>query len=238
VISRFAFTQVISFVSTGELPPPERVRTLMDAACERFASIDDGRPSQTYPALAQASPELFGICVVGARGGVYGVGDDEVEFTIMSVAKPFVFALICAALGPEDVRRRIGLNATGLPFNSLTAIEQGDGGRTNPMVNSGAIATTSLAPGATIEERWRFIAEGLSRFAGRQLALDEEVYRSASETNFVNRTIANLLESRGALSGDPGDAVDLYTHGQSIDEPPPDRRAAGKAPEAGSRSPG
>ena len=183
----------------------------MDDAHARFASIDDGRPSQTYPALAQASPELFGICVVGARGGVYGVGDDEVEFTIMSVAKPFVFALICAALGPEDVRRRIGLNATGLPFNSLTAIEQGDGGRTNPMVNSGAIATTSLTPGATIDERWRFIADGLSRFAGRQLALDEEVYRSASETNFVNRSIANLLESRGALSGDPADAVDLYT---------------------------
>jgi glutaminase len=88
-------------------------------------------PSQVYPALAQASPEPFGICVVGARGGVDGVGDDDVEFTIMSVAKPFVFALICAALGPEDVRRRIGLNATGLPFNSPTAIEQGDGvGRT------------------------------------------------------------------------------------------------------------
>ena len=104
----------------------------MDDAHERFASIDDGRPSQTYPALAQASPELFGICVVGARGGVYGVGDDEVEFTIMSVAKPFVFALVCAALGPEDVRRRIGLNATGLPFNSLTAIEQGDGGSDEP----------------------------------------------------------------------------------------------------------
>ncbi len=59
----------------------------MDYAHERFASIDDGRPSQTYPALARAAPELFGICVVGARGGIYGVGDDEVEFTIMSVAK-------------------------------------------------------------------------------------------------------------------------------------------------------
>ena len=86
------------------------------------------------------------------------------------------------------------MNATGLPFNSLTAIEQGDAGRTNPMVNAGAIATTSLTPGATIEERWGYIAGGLSRFAGRQLSLDEEVYRSASETNFVNRSIANLLE--------------------------------------------
>jgi glutaminase len=205
-----------AFVSTGELPPPERVRMLVDDAHERFASIDEGRPSQIYPALAQAPPEFFGICVVGARGGVYGVGDSDVEFTIMSVAKPFVFALVCAAFGPEDMRRRVGVNATGLPFNSLTAIEHGDEGRTNPMVNPGAIATTSLVPGATSDERWGFIVDGLSRFAGRQLSLDEEVYRSASETNYINRSIANLLESRGALSGDSADAVDLYTRQSAL----------------------
>jgi glutaminase len=198
-----------AFVSTGELPPPERVRALVDDAYERFASVGEGRPSQIYPALAQVPPELFGICVVGARGGVYGVGDVDVEFTIMSVAKPFVFALVCAAFGPDELRRRIGVNATGLPFNSLTAIEQRAEGRTNPMVNPGAIATTSLAPGATSDDRWAFIVDGLSRFAARQLSLDEEVYRSASETNYVNRSIANLLESRRALSGDPGEAVDL-----------------------------
>ena len=205
-----------AFVSTGELPPPERVRQLMDEAHQRFASIDEGQPSQVYPALAQVSPELCGICVVGARGGVYGVGDAEVAFTIMSVAKPFVFALVCAALGPEEMRRRVGVNATGLPFNSLTAVERGDEGRTNPMVNPGAIATTSLAPGATGEQRWGFIVDGLSRFAGRRLSLDEEVYRSASETNYVNRSIANLLESRGAISGDPAEAVDLYTRQSSL----------------------
>jgi glutaminase len=93
--ARLSIEPPSAFVSTGELPPPERVRMLMDDAHARFASVDDGRPSQTYPALARASPELFGICVVEARGGVYGVGDDEVEFTIMSVAKPFVLALIC-----------------------------------------------------------------------------------------------------------------------------------------------
>jgi glutaminase len=205
-----------TYVSTGELPPPELVRQLVEAAHRRFASIDDGRPSRVYPALARASPDLFGICVVGARGGVFGVGDADVEFTIMSVAKPFVFALVCAHHGPDEVRRRVGANATGLPFNSLTAIEQGDDGRTNPMVNSGAIATTSLVPGATRDERWGSIVDGLSSFAGRQLSLDEDVYRSAAESNFVNRSIANLLASRGALSGDPADAVDLYTRQSTL----------------------
>jgi glutaminase len=103
-----------AFVSTGELPPRERVRALVDEAYERFAAVDEGTPSPVYPALAQAPRELFGICVVGARGGVYGVGDADVEFTIMSVAKPFVFALVCAALGAEEIRRRIGVNATAV----------------------------------------------------------------------------------------------------------------------------
>jgi glutaminase len=115
----------------------------------------------------------------------------------MSVSKPFLFALVCETIGPEEARAKLGANATGLPFNSLAAIEQG-GGRTNPMVNAGAIATTSLAPGATAEARWTFIHDGLSRFAGRALPLNEEVYASASQTNFRNRSIARLLESRGS----------------------------------------
>lgn len=205
-----------AFVSTGELPPPARVRSLVDEAHRRFAPIDEGRPSQVYPALARVPPGLFGICVVGARGGVHGVGDADVEFTIMSGAKPFVFALVCETVGPEELRRRIGVDATGLPFNSLAAIERGRDGRTNPMVNSGAIATTSLVPGATPDERRSFIVDGLSRFAGRPLALDEEVHRSASETNHVNRSIAALLESRGALATDPAEAVDLYTRQSSL----------------------
>ncbi|MCP6756440.1 glutaminase, partial [Klebsiella pneumoniae] len=83
-------------------------------------------------------------------------------FTIMSISKPFVFALVCDRLGTEEARGRLGVNATGLPFNSVIAIEQGDDGRTNPMVNAGAIATTSLVPGSSYDDRWRFIVDGLS----------------------------------------------------------------------------
>jgi glutaminase len=129
----------------------------------------------------------------------------------MSVSKPFVFALVCEALGPEGVREKTGANATGLAFNSLAAIEQGDDGRTNPMVNAGAIAVTSLVPGASLEAQWQFIHEGLSRFAGRTLPLNEEVYASASETNYRNQSIARLLQSYGRIYMDPATAVDLYT---------------------------
>ena len=115
-----------------------------------------------YPALARVPGDLFGICVAGTSGDLYTAGDAEVEFTLMSISKPFVFALVCEALGPDRARDTLGVNATGLPFNSVTAIEQSPDGRTNPMVNPGAIATTSLVPGESAEAKWRLILEGLS----------------------------------------------------------------------------
>src|ERR1700742_2589331 len=144
------------YVSTGHLPEAEAVQKLVSDAHRRFKSNTDGQNSQVYPALACVPSDLFGICVVGTSGSVYGAGDIEYEFSIMSVSKPFVFALVCETIGPEVARDKLGANATGLPFNSLAAIEQGEG-LTNPMVNAGAIATTSLVPGATAEEQWRFI---------------------------------------------------------------------------------
>jgi glutaminase len=199
------------FVSTGHLPASELVRSLVAAAHERYRSNADGANSQVYPALARVPSHLFGICVVGTSGNVFAVGDADYEFTVMSVSKLFVFALVCEALGHEQVREKVGVNATGLAFNSLAAIEQGDGGRTNPMVNAGAIATTSLVPGAKLDAKWRFIHEGLSRFAGRTLPLNEEVYASASETNYRNQSIARLLQSFGHIYMDPAQATDLYT---------------------------
>ena len=205
-----------SFVSTGHLPPPERVRALVDEAHEGFKNVTEGKNSEVYPALARVPSDLFGICVVGTSGNVYAVGDAEHEFSIMSVSKPFVFALVCQAIGPEEARRRLGVNATGQAFNSLGAIEQSADGRTNPMVNSGAIATTSLVPGSSAEDRWRFIRDGLSRFAGRALPLNEEVYESATATNFRNQGIAHLLQSYGRIYLDPAEATDLYTRQCSL----------------------
>jgi len=88
----------------------------------RSKSNSDGKNSQAYPALARVPSELFGICVVGTSGRIYVAGDVDYEFSIMSVSKPFLFALICETIGREEARAKLGANATGLPFNSLAKI--------------------------------------------------------------------------------------------------------------------
>ncbi|MCC6628578.1 MAG: glutaminase A [Chloroflexi bacterium] len=206
-----------AYVSTGRLPPAARVQALVMAAHARFRANGDGQNAQHYPALATVPRDLFGLCVVGVNGAAYAAGDADHPFTIMSVSKPFVFALVCQALGADVTRAALGVNATGLPFNSIMAVELSADQRTNPMVNTGALATTSLAPGATADAKWRFIHEGLSRFAGRELRVNDDVYASASATNHRNRSLAYLLHGYDRLAFDPVATTDLYTRQCALD---------------------
>ena len=203
-------------VSTGTLPDLEVVREVMTAAYARFADENSGQVADYIPALARVSPDLFGVSMVGVGGADIGVGDCDHLFSIQSISKPFVFALVCQALGAEGARARIGVNATGLPFNSVMAIELNADRTMNPMVNAGAIATTSCVPGANAAEKFRFIQDGLSRFAGRRLEVDEEVYTSEADTNLRNRGIAKLLEGYDRMYWDALEATDIYTRQCSL----------------------
>jgi glutaminase len=203
-------------VSTGQLPDPELVVRLVGEAYSRYKGNEEGDVADYIPALARVDRNLFGFALVGVNGGVHAIGDVGHAFSIQSVSKPFVFALVCQAIGAEPAREKIGVNATGLPFDSVMAIELNGDRTMNPMVNAGAIATTSLVPGKTAEAKWRFIQDGLSRFAGRELVLDREIYESEAATNLRNRGIAKLLEGYERMYCDALEATDVYTRQCSL----------------------
>lgn len=198
-------------VFTGPLPEWSEVESLVEAAHRRYRADADGTVADYIPVLAQADPNLFGVCVAETDGGLHLAGDTDIEFSIQSISKAFVYALVCEEFGHGLVRDRIGVNNTGLPFNSVVAIELNNGHPMNPMVNAGAIAATALMPGDTHADQWHNIQAGLSRFAGRTLELDDTVYESESQTNQRNRAIARLLESYGRIDLDPLAVVDVYT---------------------------
>ncbi len=199
------------YASTGSLPDDDQVSVLVDHAYQQFRTNTEGANADSIPALARMPSDQFGICVASTSGSIYSVGDSEVEFSIQSVSKPFVFALVCQAIGPTEVRELLGVNATGLPFNSIIAIELNGDRTVNPLVNAGAIATTSLVPGETSAAKWSHIVDGLSRFAGRRLDVDQEVYASETASNQRNHGLAWLLQGYGRMHFDPSETVDLYT---------------------------
>ena len=180
----------------------------LGALLERFASVADGAVATYIPELASSDPGLFGICVVTFDGAVYEVGDTRVPFTIQSMSKPLTYGLVLEALGQERVHRRVGVEPSGDPFNEIS-LDSRTGAPVNPMINAGAIACAGLAA-ALDDEPLRRVLDAYSRYAGRELEIDDAVYRSESETGHRNRAIAHLLSSFNVLDVSPDAAVDLY----------------------------
>jgi glutaminase len=208
----------VSTVSTGSLPGEDLVRAVVTQAHADSLGVHEGLVATYIPQLAAADPDACAVSVVSVRGQSVEVGDVGEQFSIQSVSKPFVLALACDAMGAELTRERLGANATGMPFNSVMAVELNEKRTMNPMVNAGAIAATSLLveAGGDGEAAWALVQGGLSRFAGRRLVVDEEVYASESRTNLRNHGIAHLLHSYGRVHGDPDVATDVYTRQCSL----------------------
>ena len=180
-----------------------------------LAGLDDGAVATYIPELAKAAPGHFGICLVTMDGVPYVVGDVTPLFTIQSISKAFVYATALADRGPELLSTKVGVEPSGDAFNSISLAPQ-TGAPLNPMINAGAIATTSLVSGATVEAQWKRIASSIDAFAGRELALDEAVYRSESDTGFRNRAIAWMLKNFGIIEADPMAALENYFRQCSI----------------------
>ncbi|EEZ34467.1 glutaminase [Brucella sp. NF 2653] len=174
-------------------------------------SATGGKNADYIPFLASVPSDLFGLAVVTADGQTFKTGDADFAFAIESISKVFTLALVMEEIGPDSVREKIGADPTGLPFNSVIALELHNGKSLSPLVNAGAIATASLVPGDTADARWNNILECQCGFAGRRLKLSNEVNQSEQTTNFHNRAIAWLLYSAGTCYSDPMEAVDIYT---------------------------
>jgi glutaminase len=185
------------------------ITALLDEVLAEVRPIDAGSPAAYIPELADADTDLLAFGVVGPRGRVMTVGDDRAAFTIQSMSKPFVLALALQDLGRDAVFARVGAEPSGEPFNAIS-LEAGSGRPANPMVNAGAIATTSLVSGDDIDARTGRVVEMMSAFAGRSLWIDEAVYESESATGDRNRALAHLLKSYGILAGSVQDAVETY----------------------------
>ena len=168
----------------------------------RFKAIDDGKVADYIPALAAVPRDLFGVVrgrALPAR--VHAVGDTEHAFSIQSVSKPFVFALVCQALGDEEARAKLGVNSTGLPFNSVMAIELQRRPHHEPDGQRRRDRRRPASPPARRPTRsGDSSSDGLSRFAGRALELDDEVYASEAATNQRNQGIAQPAARATAAS--------------------------------------
>lgn len=221
VISLFAvvvlcLSSIPAVAGASSIPNQEQIQTTIHEAYAKYKGVSDGKNADYIPFLAKIDPNLYGIAVVTIDGKVYEIGDTRFKLGIESISKVVVLALAMQDNGPETIVKKIGVNATGLPFNSVLAIELEKGRTVNPFVNAGAIATNSLVKAKTSDEKWKRIMDYFNRFAGRELKVIDELYKSESATNQHNQAIAKLLESYGRIYDDPAVSVELYTRQCSL----------------------
>lgn len=194
----------------------EDYQRVVDEAYAKYKNVEEGANADYIPILATVPSEMFGIALVTRDGKVYAAGEQKYEFSIQSVSKPFTASLIMAEQGPRAVREKIGVEPTGLPFNSKIALELYEDRSVNPLVNAGAIAAVSLVEADSEKDRWNKVLGNIEGYAGRELKVLEEVYKSEYETSWSNRGIANLLFNYGRLYSEPEEALRVYTRQCSI----------------------
>ncbi|HZC95650.1 MAG TPA: glutaminase A, partial [Bradyrhizobium sp.] len=190
---------------TSSKPPLLR---FLNACHTDFLAETSGAVADYIPELGKADPAHFGISLATLDGHVYEVGDTQIPFTIQSISKPFVFALALDTLGAARVESAIGVEPSGDPFNSIRL--NAENHPFNPMVNAGAIACSGLIHEAKRDGAFECIRQALSRFAGRDLGVDEAVYSSESLTGDRNRAIAYLLRTSGVINDNVASVLDVY----------------------------
>ncbi|HEX4998623.1 MAG TPA: glutaminase A [Terriglobia bacterium] len=198
---------------------PSEIEAALKAAYTKYEGLKEGKNADYIPALAKVNPDIYGIAVVTTDGKSYVVGDLKSEVSIQSISKVFTMAKVMEEQGPETIADTIGVDATGMRFNSIVSVEfaQSLGGpEMNPLVNPGAIATTSMVKGATRDQIWKSILDFYSEFAGRKLSVNQEVFKSESDTNQRNQAIGYLMYAYGYIKDKPLQAVDIYTEQCSV----------------------
>jgi glutaminase len=201
---------------SSESVPSAQLQRLVTEAHAKFKDDDSGKNADYIPYLATVPSGLFGVCIVTTDGRVYSAGDVNYRFSIQSCSKVFTLCQLLQEVGDQDVYRKIGVEPSGMPFNSITALGLHNNRAINPLVNAGAMATVSLVKAANAQERWEKILAYQSKCAGEPLKLIEEVYQSEAATNWRNRGIACVLYNNENLFCDPLEACDVYTMQCSI----------------------
>ncbi len=198
--------------SAGFAQTDQQFQKAVNEAYTKFQNDTEGKNASYIKELANVDPKLFGIAIVTNDGRVFTAGDIKSEVSIQSISKAFVLASVIQNTHPDTILNKVGVDATGLPFNSIIALEVHKGKEINSLVNPGAISTTALMRGDDNKAKLKNIVADLSDFAGRPLVENQPVYKSEAGDNERNKALSMILNSYGRMYYDPIQAVDIYTH--------------------------
>ncbi|MEY4372411.1 MAG: Glutaminase 1 [Actinomycetota bacterium] len=185
------------------------IRQTLQGLHQKYLPLDAGEVARYIPELASADPNAFAIALAGVDGQIVDVGDSEHLFSIQSVSKPFVYGLALDTHGRDLVLSKVNVEPSGEAFNSIV-LDEATNRPFNPFVNSGAIATTDLVPGADYTARVKSLLHLFANYAGRPVFVDNATFISERSTVHRNRAIAHLMLNFGMIQDRVDETLELY----------------------------
>lgn len=177
---------------------------------DQYKDLDDGTLASYIPELAKANPHAFSICVATVDGQIFEAGEADQLFTIQSISKVFVYGMALDDHGRNVVLSKVGVEPTGDPFNSIIRLDADSKRPENPMVNAGAIATTSLIKGTGATERLNRLMDMFRAYVGHDVYIDMSVFVSERATGHRNRAMAHLMRHFDMIDARLEESLDLY----------------------------
>lgn len=179
----------------------------------------NGKVASYIPELKKANGEDLGICVIDKNCDIYCAGDYKKKFTIQSISKTIVLALALMDNKWDYVFSKVGMEPSGDPFNSIMKLDNNNIKKPcNPMINAGAIVTTSLIKGKNLQEKEERMLSFFKKLAKNDtLKINQSVYESEKLTGDRNRAMAYLLKNDGIIEGNVDEILDLYFKQCSIE---------------------
>lgn len=204
-----------SNTSAKAVTSSENFQAYLDELHQKYQSTKTGKVADYIPELAKMNPDWFGICVATVDGQIFTTGDFEQLFTIQSISKVFVQGLALEDHGRDYFLTKVGVEPTGDAFNAIILDEQSKRPY-NPMVNAGAIATTSLIKGTDPTDRLNRMLDMFRRYIGHDIFVDISTFISERTTGHRNRAMAHLMRNFGMIDAPIEESLDLYFQQCSI----------------------
>ena len=191
-------------------------KVLNDIKDEVLAANLGGHLPTYIPELAHIDPSKFGMHLQTLDGRSFAFGDSNEKFSIQSISK--VFTLVKAfRLKGSELWKRVGVEPSGDPFNSLQQLEFENGIPRNPLINAGALVTADILVSELKNPKLDFLEFVRELTGSREVFYNEKVAYSELECSHRNAAMVNLMKSFGNIQNDVNLVLDFYCHACSIE---------------------
>ena len=168
------------------------------------------------PELGVVDPGKFGIHLLTTDNKSYFFGDSEEKFSIQSISKVLTLSFVLPLLG-ETIWKRIGVEPSGDPFNSIVQLEYENGIPRNPFINAGALVVADLILTHFDNPKEAFLKYVRKITGLPSINYNLSVAKSEKQHGYLNAALANMMKSYGNIHNDIDPVLDFYFHQCAIE---------------------